>query len=149
MDNNNRADPLGGVTAALYDYAEAVDEARVDDFVALFTDDAVFFDEAVRGHDDIGRRVTAMLGRFAATSHHMSNIRVLSSNGDEAEATAYVYAWHQLTDGVVAEIWGRYHSKMRYDDGRWRFAHHTFFAAGSRPDGVLGPITPIPRALLD
>jgi ketosteroid isomerase-like protein len=149
MDRADQDDPLAGATAALYDYAEAVDEARVDDFVALFTDDAVFFDDAVCGPDAIGKRCSELLARFSATSHHLSNIRLVSVSGFEAEVRAYVYAWHRLIDGDTVEIWGRYNSRIRFDGGRWRFANHMFQTAGVRPEGVLGTGVAVPRRSLD
>lgn len=145
MDGSDPDDPLAGATAALLEYAAAVDEARVDDFVDLFTADAVFYRPDVVGHAAIAALTTEMLRNYLATSHHISNIRVLGRDGDEIRATSHVYAWHRTTDGADVEIWGQYRSRLRFDDGRWRFTRHTARAAGVRPEGAFGEVARIPR----
>ncbi|MCP4084490.1 MAG: nuclear transport factor 2 family protein [Actinomycetia bacterium] len=146
MDGTDPNDPLAGATAAYYGYAEPVDKARPGDFAALFTAEGVFLDDAVVGPEAIAKRCRALLRQLDATSHHLSNIRIVSASAGETEARAYVYAWHQFTGGKMVEAWGRYQSKLRYEKGRWRLGEHRFQAAGVRPPGGLGPGAPVPRA---
>lgn len=151
MNGSSPDDPLAGATAALLEYAAAVDEARVDDFVDLFTSDALFYRPDVIGHDAIARLTTEMLREYVATSHLISNIRVTDADTDtgEIQATCYVYAWHRRANGADVEIWGQYRSRLRFTGDRWRFTRHTARAFGVRPDGALGNVSQVPRQPLD
>ena len=148
MAGSYLTDPLAVASAALFDYAEAVDEARIDDFVALFTADALFYRKDVIGHDAVRRLTLEMLDNYTATSHHISNIRA-TMTGDDIEARSYVYAWHQTVEGAQVEVWGRYRSVLCLEDGVWRFSRHTARSAGVRPPGALGPTASVPRHPLD
>jgi 3-phenylpropionate/cinnamic acid dioxygenase small subunit len=149
MEAHRRDDPLSGVTASLFDYAAAVDEGRVDDFVSLFTADAVFYRNDVVGHDAIRRLTIEMLRDYSATSHHISNVRIIETTDDEVASICQVYAWHRHVDGHDVEVWGQYRSRFRYEDGRWRFVRHTARAAGVRPEGALGQVARVPRSTID
>jgi len=148
MDGSDPNDPLAGATAALLDYAEAVDECRVDDFVALFTDDALFYRNDVVGHEAIRALTVEMVRNYTASSHHISNIRVTGTEGGEITTSCYVYAWHRTVAGDDVEVWGRYRSRLRFEDGRWRFTRQTARAAGVRPEGALGAAAQVPRLAL-
>jgi len=122
---------------------------RVDDFVELFTTDALFYLPDVVGHAAIAQLTTEMLRNYTATSHHISNVRILGREGDEVRATSHVYAWHRTTGGSDVEIWGQYRSRLRFDGGRWRFTRHTARAAGVRPEGAFGDVARVPRRPID
>lgn len=70
---------------------------------------------------------------FAATSHHVSNIRITFAGPAEARSDCYLYAWHRYLDGrPESELWGRYrHRFLRTSDG-WLIAELVLSAAGSR-----------------
>lgn len=61
MQDSLTNDHLSVATAAFVEYATAVDEARVDDFVNLFTPDAVFYRPDVVGHAAIAQLTREML----------------------------------------------------------------------------------------
>jgi 3-phenylpropionate/cinnamic acid dioxygenase small subunit len=149
MDGTDPDDPLGGATAALLEYASAVDEVRIDDFVDLFTPDALFYLPDVVGHQAIADLTAQMLRDYEATSHHISNIRLLGRDGDEIQTSCYVYAWHRRRDGTDVEIWGQYRSRLRFDGTQWRFTRHTARANGVRPEGAMGDVARVPRRTLD
>lgn len=120
--------------APLLDYCQFIDEGRVDDFVDIFTADAVLEEGAAptRGHDAIRALATAVVGRYRSTSHHLSNVRMTRLADDRLRATSYVYAWHEPTAGEDLHIWARYIDELRFGDGRWRIAHRRLELAGAR-----------------
>lgn len=122
-----------GVTATMLDYCYLLDEKRLDEFVALFTED-VAFEEAgmAQGRAHVRGKVRKLLAMFDRLSHHLSNVRVERTGPDTARASAYIYAWHQLSDGRQLEIWGRYLDEQRYEDGRWKIARRTVQMQGAR-----------------
>ena len=121
----------------VYAYCEHFDRNEPEAVAALFTDDARidYGPEAttIVGRDAIAPTIAVGLDRtFAATSHHVSNIRVEFDGPDEARGVTYLYAWHRYRDGSPdGELWGRYHHRfVRTDDG-WRIAELVLVAAGS------------------
>lgn len=145
---DNSSDVHAAASALFYDYAVAVDEARPEDFARLFCDDGVFFSDDVVGPEAIAAHCRALLSRMERTSHHITNVRVLSADDDEAEVDAYVYAWHIMSGGEVWEVWGRYFSTLRRVDGQWLFADHRIRSAGVRPDHAFPHSTRLERAVL-
>ena len=126
------------VTETLLDYCEYVDSNDVATLVSqVFTEDASFelgSRHAVVGRADLQRMFAKTLAGFSATSHHLSNVRIgfLSTGpGDErAEATAYVYAWHQTEAGRRVEVWGRYRDRLRLTGEGWRIEARRIAIAG-------------------
>lgn len=121
--------------APLLDYCQFIDEGRVDDFVEIFTPDAVLDEGATptRGHDAIRALATAVVARYRSTSHHLSNVRMERLAEDRLRATSYVYAWHEpAAPGDDLHIWARYIDELRFDAGRWRIAHRRLELAGAR-----------------
>ncbi len=143
----NDSDPLVAATALFNEYAVAVDEARTEDFAGLFCQDGVFFDDDVVGREAIAARCKMLLSRMERTSHHITNVRVVSVDGDEAAVDAYVYAWHIMNGGEIWEVWGRYFSTLRCVDGRWLFADHRIRSAGVRPDHAFPTSKRLERAV--
>jgi ketosteroid isomerase-like protein len=90
-----------------------------------------------RGHDHT----------FAATSHHLSNVRIRFDGADAADVLAYVYAWHRYVDGSPdGELWGRYRYRFVRTDAGWRIASLVLQAAGT-VDFHRGTMHPIGRRL--
>jgi ketosteroid isomerase-like protein len=132
---------------------ELVDRAQIADLVhaycfhfdnnepeavaALFTDDATIDygpeAETIVGAAAIAPTIAAGLERtFAATSHHVSNIRIELDGADAASAVTYLYAWHRYRDGSPdGELWGRYHHRFRRTEAGWRIAELVLRAAGT------------------
>ena len=137
---------VSGISETLFDYCQFVDEARVDDFSGLFTEDAVYdMGLQLEGRASIRKVVSRMLEGWVATSHHVTNIRAREVGAGSAEAMCSVYAWHQRLDGSQYELWGRYVDRLRLEpDGRWRFTERRVQLAGSR--GIEGLSVPaVPR----
>ncbi len=69
---------------------------------------------------------------FAATSHHVSNIRIDFEGPDEARGVTYLYAWHRYRDGSPdGELWGCYRHRFERTGAGWRIAELVLQAAGS------------------
>lgn len=141
------------IERTIYAYCELVDRAHVDDVAELFTTNAVIdygYGRLIEGRDRIRDLFRDRLARYRATSHHTSNVTLDRVDENQVTASSVVYAWHQLVDGQVAEVWGRYDDVIVHDDGEWRLLHRRIRAAGWRgfadPDDVPGPFEPIERA---
>ncbi len=152
MTSPSAAD-IAAVTDVLLDYCEAVDASDADAVAALFTTDAVMdygFGQFFSGRDAVRSLIADRVGAYRATSHHLSNIRVLSGpTNDAVAARSYVHAWHERADGTQMTIFGRYFDELVRDtDTRWRIARRTLRAAGwSGFDAVVGrePFERLPR----
>jgi hypothetical protein len=134
-------DPICGAAALYLDYTEACDEGRFDDFGALWCRDGMISPpsgpEGTVGRDLVATWLRKGMAEFVASFHQVSQIRVRLAITDGVPITGYVYAMHQRADGSVVEVWGRYFSKMRFEEGRWRFAEHSTLPAGERPFGLV------------
>ena len=112
------------ITETLLDYCEYVDRNDPGTLVGkVFTEDASFelgSRHAVVGHENLRRMFAKTLAGFTRTSHHLSNVRIGFDGDDRADATAYVYAWHQTEAGRRVEVWGRYHDRLRLTEAGWR-----------------------------
>ena len=120
----------------IYAYCDHFDRNEPEQVAALFTPDATvdYGPEAttIVGRDAIAPTIAVGLERtFAATSHHVSNIRLVFESPDEARAVTYLYAWHRYVDGSPdGELWGRYHHRFKRTDDGWRISELVLEAAG-------------------
>ncbi len=119
-------------------YAWHFDRNEPEDLGALFCDDAVV-DYGPEFPRIIGRHnLTASVARglqeiFAATSHHISNVRISADGAGRARVTAYVYAWHRYRSGAPdGYLWGQYHCRMRRTADGWRIAELRLCGAGTQ-----------------
>lgn len=125
------------ITDVLHAYCFHFDLNEPEAVAALFTDDATidYGPEAadIHGAAAIAPTIAVGLARtFAATSHHLSNVRITFTGADSAESVSYVYAWHRYVDGSPdGELWGRYrHALVREPDG-WKISSLVLEAAGT------------------
>lgn len=125
------------ITDAIHSYCFHFDCNEPEAVAALFTDDATidYGPEAptIHGAETIAATIAVGLDRtFAATSHHISNIRITFTDSDHAESACYVYAWHRYVDGSPdGELWGRYRHTFVREAGLWRIASLRLEAAGT------------------
>jgi ketosteroid isomerase-like protein len=141
---------------AILDVAHAYcihfDANEPDVVAALFTGDATVDYGPERptivGVQDIEASISLGLDHtFAATSHHLSNVRIAFDGADAADVLAYVYAWHRYVDGSPdGELWGRYRYRFVRTDAGWRIASLVLQAAGT-VDFHRGTMHPIGRRL--
>ena len=125
------------ITDLFHAYAWHFDRNEPDLVGRLFCDDAtVDYGPQVApltGRDRIVDQVRSGLSTiFAATSHHISNIRIALDGDDHASGEAYLYAWHRYRDGSPdGYLWGQYHNRFRRTAEGWRIASLVLRAANS------------------
>ena len=124
------------ITDLIHAYCDHFDRNEPEAVAALFTSDATVDygpeAETIVGADAIAPTIAAGLERtFAATSHHVSNIRLTFEGHDRARGVTYLYAWHRYVDGSPdGELWGRYRHRFERTDAGWRIAELVLEAAG-------------------
>ena len=120
----------------IHAYCDHFDRNEPEAVAALFTVDATidYGPEAatIVGRDAIAPTVAGGLEKtFAATSHHVSNIRITFEGPDAARAVTYLYAWHRYVDGSPdGELWGRYRHRFERTGAGWLIAELVLEAAG-------------------
>ena len=120
----------------LMSYSFHVDRNDPDSLVEeVFSPDGVFelgSRHAVAGRENLRLMFAKTLAAFTRTSHHLSNVRIVFGGDNEAQSTAYVYAWHLSSeDGRRMEVWGRYHDRLKLSEEGWRIASRRLTVAGS------------------
>ena len=123
----------------LHAYCRGVDMVDADAVSALFTDDCVVdygpgLGSPTHGSAQLRTRLAAGLPRFAATSHHVSNIEVeFAPSGDAATTVTYLMAWHRYPDDRPdAILYARYHDRFVRRDGGWLIAERVLRVAGQQ-----------------
>jgi uncharacterized protein (TIGR02246 family) len=120
----------------IHAYCDHFDRNEPEAVAALFTADATidYGPEAatIVGQDAIAPTIAVGLATtFAATSHHVSNIRITFEGPDAARSVAYLYAWHRYVDGSPnGELWGRYRHRFERTNAGWRIGELVLEAAG-------------------
>ena len=121
----------------IYAYCDHFDRNEPEAVAALFTAEARidYGPEAptIVGADAIAPTIAVGLERtFAATSHHVSNVRIEFDGPDAARSVSYLYAWHRYRDGSPdGELWGRYDHRFERTAAGWRIAELVLRAAGT------------------
>lgn len=94
------------------------------------------------GREQLRAAFTAIVNRFTATAHLLSNLRV-RVEGDRATTHCYVTAWHWLPGGDEPEtdfvVVGTYEDNLRRSDEGWRITFRRFRRVGPTPT-ALGPL---------
>lgn len=116
-------------------YVDRVDAADIDGVAALFDEDATVWLLGIerRGREAIGTHLRRALSTFDATSHHVTN-PLVSVDGDQAEVSAGVYAWHLRSSGDWWHFYGRYRFRLRRRDQGWSVTHLRLDGIGGGPD---------------
>ena len=125
------------ITELIHAYCEHFDRNEPEAVAALFTAGATIDygpeTATIVGADAIASTIAVgLVQTFAATSHHVSNIRVSFEGRDTARSLTYLYAWHRYLDGSPdGELWGRYRHRFERTDTGWRIAELLLEAAGA------------------
>jgi ketosteroid isomerase-like protein len=126
------------ISDLIHAYCLHFDQNEPEAVAALFTEGArVDYGpevEPIVGAAEIAPRIAVGLTEiFAATSHHVSNIRIVFDDADRASSVSYLYAWHRYRDGSPdGELWGRYHHRFERTEAGWRIAELVLRAVGTR-----------------
>ncbi|WP_370324159.1 nuclear transport factor 2 family protein [Euzebya sp.] len=117
-------------------YFDRVDAKDPEGAAALFAEDArieIMTGRQITGRDAYARTLAAVLGQYARTSHHLSNVKV-TVEGDTARLVAYVDAVHRMReDGRIWELWARIVDVLERRDGEWVVVEHTLHGVDSEP----------------
>ncbi len=127
------------ITDVLHAYCRGVDTIDVATVAALFTPDCSVdygpgLGAPTRGSAALAERLATGLQRFAATSHHVSNIEILLGD-DRASATTNtsLIAWHRYPDDRPdAILYARYHDRFVNNGERWLIADRILRVAGQQ-----------------
>jgi ketosteroid isomerase-like protein len=126
-------DEIERISEAYYEYADAFDTDDINRFVLLFVAECLFDDSPkLRNHQWIREQATQLREPFEASSHLISNIRLLSVESDAIQATASVYSFQRRRLGGDAEGWGRYDTLFRLQEEQWKIARHRITVVGTR-----------------
>jgi 3-phenylpropionate/cinnamic acid dioxygenase small subunit len=136
------------ITDVLHTYARLVDERDFAGAAGVFTDDCLAEyglqeTDVLRSSAAVADWLTSRLPDGTATSHHISNVQIHLPDGEHAEATSYLYAWHRAPGADVDPILlARYVDRLVRTPAGWRIAHRQMFAHGlvGFPDGLVRPL---------
>jgi len=127
----------------IHAYCRGVDTLDAEAVAALFTEDCVVdygpgLGQPTHGSAALAARLANGLPRFAATSHHVSNIEVeLNRDATSATTITYLLAWHRYPDDRPDGIlYARYHDRFVLQDDRqrstWLIAERVLRVAGQQ-----------------
>ena len=133
---------LRDIEQFLYREARLIDERRFDEWLSLYTDDAIYWVPANRNdanpkrevsliYDTRNRmaervfRITSGLGHAqdppSRTRHLISNVELLEGKKDEVTVSSYL-ALYELRRGKQNNFAARLEHRLRRVDGDWRIA---------------------------
>lgn len=119
------------ILRTLHRYGHAMDAGREEEWVSLFTPDAVFdvvlaaAGAAVHreeGHDDLAAYI-AGYPKPPNVKKHIVLDPIIEVDGDTATVASYWLALSKNVDGTVSEGYGRYDDELVRVEGRWRIRH--------------------------
>ena len=122
-------------------YGPLLDGGRLEEWGQLFHPDAVFavWRERYEGREAIVKGIGGM--QPEAHISHLALTPIIDFEGEDAARawTDFSVCIQQGETTSVANA-GRYHDRLRREDGRWRFAERVVVMPGdSPPDGVPLP----------
>ncbi len=106
-------------------FSIAVDRGKVDDFVSIWTEDAVFEVGSVKfaiGHKELGE-LCAAIDRLLPGVHHTTSNHVIEIDGDKAHSTCEVMAFITRPDQIHVAGQGFYEDDLVKVDGQWLLAY--------------------------
>lgn len=128
------------IADVLATFCRRLDEYRVSEAVAVFTEDCLTdygpgSGGEVRGRAAFERRVAASHARFVRTHHQLGQTHY-EFVGDRAHTLTYNIAWHEYPDGRQDTLWMRYEDELIRRAEGWRIAVRRAHISGS--DGFPG-----------
>jgi uncharacterized protein (TIGR02246 family) len=139
------------IEAVLVRYCTGVDDGDPVVVASVFAEDAeldVGNGVVISGRTDIEAFFRDRLAQYDSSSHHLANT-VVQFDGEQAEASSYVYARIWPTGADPGELWGRYDDLLTRDSAGWQIRQRRLRAAGwhGYPDfpGRPEPFERLPR----
>ena len=125
---------------ALATFCERLDEYRVSEALAVFSEDCVTdygpgAGGPLEGRAAFQQRVEASHARFVRTHHQLGQTSYVI-DGDVAETVSYVTAWHEYPDGRQDTVWLRYVDRWKHGPEGWRIERREALTSGV--DGFPG-----------
>jgi ketosteroid isomerase-like protein len=117
------ADVSEGVRAAIAAYAQALDDGRTDEVVAMFCRDGVSDMagmEPVSGHEALRGAYEKWKPRVPQR-HVVTNTVITGWSDDEATAVSDLVFFVKGDAGWAVAMVGRYRDTLHRDGGRWQF----------------------------
>ncbi|MFC9788938.1 nuclear transport factor 2 family protein [Rhodococcus sp. NPDC127528] len=136
----NTVDAVSEIQSLLARLAHLADDGTVEEYLANFTEDAVWESsanpatgmaaQARTGVAEIetgvrDRRAAGIQGPGTATRHVLTTVAVTAPDGAAATATAYWTFFVETTTAPRLSSIGRYDDVLRLEDGVWRLARRT------------------------
>ena len=117
------AEVVEGVRATIAAYTHALDDGRTEDVVATFCPDGACDIPGLGAHEghDALRAAYARWKPARPQRHLVVNTLVVDWDDHEASAISDVVFLLQGDSGWAVQLVGRYHDRLRHDDGTWRF----------------------------
>ncbi len=117
-------------------YFDRVDANDPEGAAALFAPDAeveIMTGKRYQGREWYAKALARVLDQYEPTSHHLTNLRA-DVDGDRAETTAYVYAYHRMrATGEPWHLWVRMRDRFERRDGAWVIVEHVLHGVDSVP----------------
>lgn len=112
-------------------YAIHIDLHEIDEWVGLFTKDAVFdereFDNPLStGHDEIRAYGRVLVDKVQYALHHMTTHVIRGLTATSATGIAFSIVEYLLKDGFHARSQVIYQDRYEKVDGRWLIAERVF-----------------------
>ena len=124
---------LEQLLVSYFDRVDAGDPVGASQFVSSEVEFEIMIGRRKHGRERFARSLGRVLERYAATSHHVSNVSA-HLDGDQAELTAYVYAFHRMRDsGEPWHLWVRLRDRAARQDGSWLITEHVLLGVDSVP----------------
>lgn len=117
----------------LAEYCHHFDDARPDQFAALFTDDAAFsvFGRTYTGRSEIRDNIGAQASALPPGQHVTYNTFIeLDDDGATARARTDFLYLNKDGDSYVIATAGRYHDVLEREPDRWRIKARTIVFLG-------------------
>jgi uncharacterized protein (TIGR02246 family) len=121
------ADVVEGVRAVIAAHAQAQDDGRTDDLVAVYCDDAVVEVPGMGTFDGRDAIHAAFKGwePQAPQKHVVSSTLVTSWSDEQAASTSDVVFVLKGDGGWAVQVVARYHDQFRNESGSWRLSRRT------------------------
>lgn len=112
-----------------HEYVSALDGGRLDDLLALFTEDGVWDGTgwgipAVQGTAALREFFTSTMASNRGTCHLVLN-HIIDVDGDTAKGTAYFHAFGRRLDGSLQDSLGLYSDSFARTARGWKFARRS------------------------
>lgn len=108
-----------------YQYCDAIDAGRYEEWASLFTEDGRFVrgsNDAYEGYEELYAFATEDFDPLFETVAHIVTNPLIDVDGEAASGRWYLRFLYETPDGTVGWSHARYEDAYREIDGEWRIA---------------------------